>query len=61
MVKDSQKEAIKRYTAKCKQFCLRLRKDKDADLICWLDSQSSASESIKRLIRQDIAKKSKKV
>lgn len=54
MVRQSQKDAIKRYSAKCKQFCLRFRKDKDADLIIWLDNQRSASESIKRLIRRDI-------
>lgn len=57
MVRDAQKEAIKRYCSKCKQFCLRFRKDKEADLIEWLGQQPSASESIKRLIRRDISER----
>ena len=40
-------------------FCLRLRKDKDADVIAWLALQGSANEKIKTLIRQDILKKQK--
>lgn len=55
----AQKRASKRYEDKCRMFCLRLRKDKDADVIAWLALQGSANEKIKTLIRQDILKKQK--
>lgn len=38
----------------CRQFCLRLNKGTDADIIAKLDSQDNKQGYIKRLILQDI-------
>lgn len=59
MATPAQKKASKKYEDKCRMFCLRLRKDKDADVIAWLARQSSANERIKMLIRQDIVRAKK--
>lgn len=52
----AQEKAHKRYEAKCKHFMLRLRLDKDEDVLNWLACQPSANEAIKKLIREDIIK-----
>lgn len=51
---ESMKKAQKRYDAKCKQLKIRLRLDKDADIIEWLKVQPSANAKIKELIRADM-------
>lgn len=57
-------EALKRaqanYQKKCRNFTMRLRKDKDADIIKWLEETENPSSTIKALIRSDIPKKSVK-
>lgn len=53
-MRDSQKKAIKKYSVKCRQVCLRFRKDKDADVLEWMDNQASVTRSIKSLIRASI-------
>lgn len=35
---------------------IAFHREKDADCIAWLDRQESKPESVKRLIRQDIAR-----
>lgn len=35
---------------------INFHREKDADCIAWLDRQESKPESVKRLIRQDIAR-----
>ena len=56
-VLEAQERAHKRYEEKCKHFMLRLRLDTDADVIEWINNQTSANASIKALIRSDIPKK----
>lgn len=51
------KAAQKRYRQKLRSVTLRLRKEKDADLIAWLDRQSNKQEVIRELIRREIEKK----
>ena len=57
-------EALKRaqanYRKNCRNFTMRLRKDKDADIIRWLEETENPSVTIKALIRSDIPKKSVK-
>lgn len=53
---DSLKRAQENYRKKCKQFTMRLRKDKDADIIRWLAETENPSSTIKALIRADIPK-----
>lgn len=55
-VLEAQERAHKRYEQKCKHFMIRLRIDKDEDVINWLACQPSANEAIKKLIREDIIK-----
>jgi hypothetical protein len=50
----AEKESQRRYEAKCRHFMIRLRLDKDEDIIKWLSFQSSANERLKELIRDDI-------
>ena len=50
----AEKESQKRYEAKCRHFMIRLRLDKDEDIIDWLAFQPSANERLKELIREDI-------
>lgn len=50
----AEKESQKRYEAKCRHFMIRLRLDKDEDIIKWLSFQTSANERLKELIREDI-------
>lgn len=54
MSSEAQREAVRRYTKKTAQFVIRLRKDKDADVIERLMSQDNRIGYIRRLIRQDI-------
>lgn len=51
----AEKDSQKRYEAKCRHFMIRLRLDKDEDIIEWLSFQTSANERLKELIRQDIS------
>jgi len=46
--------AQKRYNTKCKQFSMRLRRDKDDDLIRWIDETDNATGRIKQMIRDQI-------
>ena len=50
----AEKDSQKRYEAKCRHFMIRLRLDKDEDIIEWLSFQTSANERLKELIRDDI-------
>lgn len=50
----AEKDSQKRYEAKCRHFMIRLRLDKDEDIIEWLAFQPSANERLKELIRDDI-------
>lgn len=50
----AEKDSQKRYEAKCRHFMIRLRLDKDEDIIKWLSFQPSANERLKELIRDDI-------
>jgi len=50
----AERESQKRYEAKCRHFMIRLRLDKDEDIIDWLAFQPSANERLKELIREDI-------
>ena len=52
----AQEEAHKRYEQKCRHFMMRLRLDNDADILEWIDNQTSANASIKALIRAQIEK-----
>lgn len=54
---EAQIRASKRYEKKCKNFLLRCRRDKDADILGWIAEQTSANESIKTLIRREMEKK----
>ena len=49
--------AQKRYRQKLRSVTLRLRKEKDADLIAWLDRQSNKQEAIRELIQREIERK----
>ena len=56
MATEAQKKASARYDAKMtKQFCLRLNKKTDADIIERLSHQQSKQGYIKDLIRKDMA------
>lgn len=48
------KKAQKRYEGKCKLFHIRMRVDKDEDIIKWLKEQPSANARLKEMIRADI-------
>lgn len=48
------KRAQKKYNRKIKQFSMRMRKDRDEDIIAWIDGQASASNAVKELIREKI-------
>jgi hypothetical protein len=48
------KKAQMRYEGKCKCFHMRLRIDKDADIIEWLKNQPSANAKLKEMIRNEI-------
>ncbi len=50
----AEKDSQKRYEAKCRHFMIRLRLDKDEDVIEWLSNQESANERVKELIRRDM-------
>ena len=51
---DSLARAQKKYNIKCKQFSMRLRRDKDDDLIRWIDETDNATGKIKQMIRDQI-------
>lgn len=57
---ESLKRAQEKYNLKHTQFHMKLNKETDADVIEWIKDQSSASASIKALIRANIARKQKK-
>lgn len=54
------KRAQKKYNAKTAQWHMRLNRETDADVIEWLNTQASASASVKALIRANIARKKAK-
>ncbi len=56
---EAQKRAAAKYSAKTKQWSMRMVPDKDADIIEWLNSQASATAAVKALIRANIARKRK--
>lgn len=58
-MKESLKRAQAKYNARFTQFHMKLNKETDADVIEWIKDQSSASASIKALIRANIARKKK--
>lgn len=56
---EAQKRATLKYDAKStKQYHLKLNLGTDADIIAELEKQESIQGYIKRLIREDIARKS---
>lgn len=55
----AQREAAKRYEAKCKHFIIRLRYGIDEDIIRWLAEQENASLAVKDLIRNNFEKVAK--
>lgn len=55
----AQREAAKRYEAKCKHFIIRLRYGIDEDIIRWLAEQENASQAVKDLIRNNFDKVAK--
>lgn len=42
------------YNKKCKLFQLRINREKEADIIHWLEAQDNPSGKIKELIRKEI-------
>lgn len=50
------KAANQYHKLHCRQYCLRLNKGTDADIIAMIDSQDNKQGYLKQLIRQDIAK-----
>lgn len=52
---ESLKRAQKKYNKRCRQFSMRLRRDKDDDLIRWIDETDNATAKIKELIRDQIS------
>ena len=62
MTSESQIRAQARYDAEhTTRICLKLNTRTDRDIICWLWEQKSKQGAIKRLIREDIAKKEAKI
>lgn len=55
--KSTYEAAQKRYREKLQSVTLRLRKDRDADLIAWLDRQPNKQEALRVLIREQIERK----
>ncbi len=51
MASDRRREVQKRYDQKCKTYCIRLRKDKDADLIDWITRHGNLNGIVKSAIR----------
>lgn len=58
---ESLKRAQEKYQSKCKNYAMRLRLDKDADIIEWLNSTNNPSSQIKDMIRLQITLGNKSV
>ena len=58
---ESLKRAQDNYQKKCRHFCMRLRRDNDADIIEWLESTKNPSSQIKDMIRLQITLSNKSV
>lgn len=55
MASEAQKRAIRKYQKEnLKQVSLKLHKEKDADIIKWLEGVGNVSEYIKKLIRDEM-------
>lgn len=53
-MKESMKKAQAEYNKKCKLFQLRINREKEADIIKWLEDQENPSGKIKELIRKEM-------
>ena len=49
---DTQKVYQKRYMNKHKMLCVLLNKEKDKDIISWLESQENQSEAVREALRE---------
>ena len=49
---DKQKVYQKRYMNKHKMLCVLLNKEKDKDIISWLESQENQSEAVREALRE---------
>lgn len=49
---DAQKRASAKYRDQCKLVTVRLHKERDADVIRWLEERN-ATEAIKELVRNE--------
>lgn len=58
---DALRKAQKKYEEKCYKMCLRVNKEKEADIVAWIGCQSNANNRIKQLIRREIAESRKKL
>lgn len=56
-VSEAQSEAQKRYASQTKAYHLRLRKDKDSDVIDWLESQENVTGAIRDLVKRELEAK----
>lgn len=54
---DALRKAQAKYEGKCKLFHIRLRIDRDQDIIAWLKEQPSANAKLKEMIRAEIKMK----
>lgn len=54
MATEAQRAASARHNARLQAFCVRLRKDADADVISWLKAQDNVAEAVRRLVRREI-------
>lgn len=52
MATETRRAIQKRYDQKCKTYCLRLRKDNDADLIDWINRHGNLNGIIRNFLRQ---------
>lgn len=57
MSSEAQRRAISKYMKKQKQIILRCDLEKDADVIDYLASCESANAELRRLVRQEIARR----
>lgn len=59
MVSEARRRAMRRYTAKMVSYIVRMRPDKDADIIAHLGGITNKTAYIRALIRADIGAKKK--
>lgn len=59
MVSPAQSKATTKYIkTHLRQFVMRCNNERDADIIEYLESQESMNAELKRLVREEIARKS---